>query len=125
TAVAICGGCAVRAVCMEAALQKPENELHGIMAGLTPQEIRMAKRWESYDLGVIDEMPTKPRPLFETPTYSDASQAVAEYRRNADLTFEERVLGVFLDLRNGKYNEAGGIAQAIGAIAFIRDQMEA
>lgn len=123
TAIAICGRCAIRAVCLEQALQTPEVDLHGVVAGHTPIEIRMLKRWRDYDLGITDEMPDRKRPVTVELPESEAGRTGAEYRHNSELSFEERVRGVFLDLRAGKYNQSGGISQAIGAIAFIRDQM--
>ena len=125
TAIAICGHCVVRAACLEASLVKPDAELHGVTAGLTPVEIRTLKQWRSYDLGTTDEIPSRPRPALVQVEQSHAASAAVEYRRTTTLTFDERVRGVFLDLRSGKYNETGGISQAIGAIAFIREQMDA
>lgn len=125
TAKAICGRCAIQAVCLEAAINKKPSDLYGVIAGHTANEIVTIRRWREYDLGITDQEPPMTRPVTVEFQPSEARQAGLEYRRNADLSFEERVRGVFLDLRAGKYNETGGISQAIGAIAFIREQMAA
>ncbi|RAN77983.1 hypothetical protein B5P43_18300 [Bacillus sp. SRB_336] len=125
TAKAICGNCAVQALCLEAAVAQPQNQIQGITAGLTAGEIKAVRKWRDYDLGRTDTPPDRPRPAIARADLSDADRANIDYRRTAKLTFEERVRGVFIDLRNGKYNETGGVSQAIGAIAFIREQMDA
>jgi hypothetical protein len=116
TAKAICGKCAVRAVCLEAAL-KDEIPAYGVVGGLTASELRTLRAWEEYDHGVIDKEPARSRPLppaIETP----AMQNTAEYRRTRDLSFEERVYGVFLDVKQGKYETLNA---AIGKIALIHE----
>lgn len=123
TAKAICGNCAIRALCLDAALVKPDAELHGVIAGQTAADIRLLKQWRDYDQGSREEIPRRPRPVVAELHHSDADKTGVDYHHTAQLTFEERVQGVFLDLRAGKYNKNGGISRAIGAIAFIRDQM--
>ncbi|MET4003896.1 hypothetical protein ABIB48_002634 [Arthrobacter sp. UYCu511] len=125
TARAICGGCAIRAVCLEQALNKPRTQITGITAGLAPSQIRALKLWHQYDLGELAEEPPYRRPDVEYPSMSEADTTVVEYHRTATLTFEERVRGVFLDLREGKYNAIGGISTAIADIALIRTDMDA
>jgi hypothetical protein len=120
TAKAICARCVIQPQCLEAALKRTYPD-RGVVGGMTASSIRAAKEWDAYDKGLRENPPKNSRP--EMPNYyqpSPASELAAELRATADLSFEERVYGIFLDVKSGKYKT---LNQAIGDIALIHSQV--
>ncbi|MBO1267074.1 WhiB family transcriptional regulator [Arthrobacter cavernae] len=119
TAKAICARCVIQPQCLEAAMKRTYPD-RGVIGGMTASSIRAAKEWDAYDKGLRSNPPKHSRP--EMPNYyepSPASEHAAELRAIADLSFEERVYGIFLDVKKGKYQT---LNQAIGEIALIHSQ---
>ncbi|MBT8161444.1 MULTISPECIES: WhiB family transcriptional regulator [Arthrobacter] len=119
TAKAICARCVIQPACLEAALNRTYPE-RGVVGGLSANEIRAVKEWDAYDKGLRDNPPKRSRPMVPHYEPSPASEFAAEFRSKADLSFEERVYGVFLDVKQGKYQT---LNQAIGDIALIHSQV--
>ncbi|MDI3211793.1 WhiB family transcriptional regulator [Arthrobacter sp. AL12] len=120
TAKAICARCVIQPQCLEAALKRSYPE-RGVVGGMSASSIRAAKEWDAYDKGLRGNPPKQSRP--EMPNYyqsSPASEFATELRRQEELTFEERVYGVFLDVKSGKYEK---LNQAIAEIALIHSQI--
>jgi hypothetical protein len=120
TALAICSHCPIQPQCLEAAMKRTYPQ-RGVVGGMTAYAIRMAKEWDAYDKGARDTRPRKPRP--EIPNYyqpSPATEVAENYREQTALSFEERVYGIFLDVKQGKYQR---LNQAIADIALIHSQI--
>lgn len=117
-AVRICANCPVIQQCFDQALNGSFNP-DGITAGMSAYRIRLIRQWHRYDLGLSDKEPVNPRPEPAFPSienHSAAMDKVTEYRRQADLSFEERVYEVFIDIREQKITK---INDAIGKIGLI------
>ncbi|WP_437770657.1 WhiB family transcriptional regulator [Arthrobacter sp. KNU40] len=120
TAKAICARCVVQPQCLEAALKRTYPD-RGVVGGMTASSIRAAKEWDAYDKGTRPTPPKYSRP--EMPNYyqpSPASEVAEEYREKRSLSFGEQVYGIFLDVKQGKYQT---LNQAIGEIALIHSQI--
>ncbi|MEW1951077.1 WhiB family transcriptional regulator [Pseudarthrobacter sp902506025] len=120
TAKAICARCVIQPQCLEAAMKRTYPQ-RGVVGGMTANSIRAAKEWDAWDKGLRKNEPKYSRP--EMPNYyqpSPASELAAEVRAITDLSFEERVYGIFLDVKQGKYPT---LNQAIGEIALIHGQI--
>lgn len=119
TAKAICGHCAIQTMCLEAALKRTYPD-RGVVGGLTASEIRAVKEWDAYDKGLRANPPKRSRPQLVSYEPSPASEHAAELRATAELSFEERVYAIFLDVKSGKYKT---LNQAIGDIAILHSQV--
>ncbi len=119
TAKAICGRCAIQAVCLDAAINRTAP-LRGIVGGVSANQIKTLREWRSYDNGTRENKPDHARPALPQAQPSPAEDLVAEIRRQEELSFEERVYGIFLDVKSGKYKTLNA---AIGDIALIHSQV--
>lgn len=61
----ICGRCVVAPECLEIALHGPAAPLaRGVIAGVSASEVRRARSWISYELGVLGSPPQSARPAW-------------------------------------------------------------
>jgi hypothetical protein len=75
---AICSHCAVIELCRDEALNQIHLPERGVLAGVNVVEIRRARAWRSYELG-LQEAP----PLYERPSWlpmTDATNTVEQSR---------------------------------------------
>jgi hypothetical protein len=119
TAKAVCGHCAIQALCLEAAVNRTAPE-RGIVGGMTATQIKTIRAWRSYDCGSRKTQPDHARPALPQAQPSRAEELVAEIRHREKLSFGERVYGIFLDVKQGKYKT---LNEAIGDIALIHSQI--
>ncbi|KUM38982.1 WhiB family transcriptional regulator [Arthrobacter sp. EpRS71] len=120
TAKAICARCVIQPQCLESALSRTYPD-RGVVGGMTASAIRIAKEWDAYDKGLRPNPPKLNRP--EIPDFyqsSPAAEDAAEYREIQELSFEERVYSVFLDVKQGKYRT---LNLAIADIALLHSQI--
>lgn len=117
----ICANCPVIQECYNRVINGA-YKLNGITAGLSKTRINILRRWQKFDLGITDHEPAIERPNIEIPGTTPKSSAMAnadEYRRQVDLSFEERVYEVFQDIREQKITK---INEAIGKIGLIHSE---
>lgn len=79
---AICGHCVVREECREQALNMPGLQTHGIIGGVNAFEIRRARAWRRYEVGITDAPPRSKRP--EWLSRPDAAETVEQDRVESD-----------------------------------------
>lgn len=117
-AIRICASCPVIQRCFDHAMSGTYAP-DGITAGMSKRRIRLLRQWHLFDLGLSAKEPVHARPDLVFPTiesHSAAMDNVTEYRRQVDLSFEERVYEVFKDIREQKITK---INDAIGKISLI------
>ena len=114
TAKAICSNCPIQEECLEAAIKGPRVR-RGIIGGMSASAINRIKAWEAYEAGLRD-MPKEPKPEIFRADWSPAKETAEIVRAEQALSFEERVHGVFVEIRQGKFET---LNQAIAKIALI------
>ena len=117
TAKAICGTCPIQEECLDAAINGPISR-RGIVGGLSAHAIRRIRDWEAYEAGLRD-MPKEPKPELFRADWSPAKETAEIVRAEQALSFEERVHGVFVEIRQGKFET---LNQAIAKIALIHSE---
>lgn len=80
---AICSNCVVIEACRQEALTMPNPPTRGIIAGVSAQSVRDARRWQAYEAGIVDAVPPVPRP--EWLPRSEAADTVEQGRLEDDL----------------------------------------
>lgn len=77
-AKAICGRCVVLDLCRSEALNQAHLPSRGVLAGLNVAEIRHARAWRTYELGLRDAPPPSERPTWLPMT--DATNTIEQQR---------------------------------------------
>ena len=80
--LAICRNCVVLDACREQALNMPGLQAKGIIGGVAVADIRRARRWRAYELGVSDQVPNVQRPDWLQRT--EATETAEQGRLESD-----------------------------------------
>lgn len=79
---AICANCVVIEECRTEVLQMANLPHRGIIAGVSTDSVRIARRWQAYETGIVDRIPPKPRP--EWLPRSEAAETIEQARVEND-----------------------------------------
>lgn len=82
TARAICARCVVVEQCRQEALTMPYLQASGVIGGVAASDIRRARAWRRYELGLSTAVPNKPRPAWLA--RSDAAEIAEQVRIESD-----------------------------------------
>lgn len=81
-AKAICSNCVVMEECRQQALNMAGLQTGGVIGGVTVSEIRRARSWRSYELGLTEKVPESRRP--EWLGRPEATEIVEQWRLECD-----------------------------------------
>lgn len=81
-AKAICEHCVVRDACREEALHAPQLPDRGVVGGVSATEVRRARAWRRYELGLTDAPPRVTRPDWLT--RPEAAETIEQGRVEED-----------------------------------------
>lgn len=81
-AKAICSHCVVLKECRELALNMPALPKRGIIGGVTASQLKRARKWRLYELGIVERVPNVERPDWLS--RPDAAETVEQGRLESD-----------------------------------------